>query len=175
MCNKIADRHYDLSRHSSTSPSRWYRREQRRLDNRVHSNTSNIQLGEARRGLSSLRCAYLYLFSRFSYSITILHLISLFGLGSLNCLLPPVGGKQLKHLAAWVQGARDTCRENTRPALARSLSNYPCDANMDLAALWESANEWCHVRSDWTMSQVARERILEFHNFDIDTSFLIIA
>ena len=106
MCNKIADRHYDLSRHPSASPSRWYRREQRRLDNRVHSNTSNIQLGEARRGLSSLRCAYLYLFSRFSYSITILHLISLFGLGSLNCLLPPVGGKQLKHLAAWVQGCR---------------------------------------------------------------------
>ena len=74
----------------------------------------------------------------------------------LNCLLPPMGGKQLKHLAAWVQGARDTCRENTRPALARSLSNYPCDAN--LAALWESANEWCHVWSDWAMSQAARER-----------------
>ena len=109
MCDKIADRHYDLSRHPSASPSRWYRREQRRLDNRVHSNTSNIQLGEARRGLSSLRCAYLYLFSRFSYSITILHLISLFGLGSLNCLLPPVGGKQLKHLAAWVQGCRVRC------------------------------------------------------------------
>ena len=88
MCDKIADRHYDLSRHSSASPCRWYRREQWRLDNRVHSNTSNIQLGEARRGLSSLRCAYLYLFSRFSYSITILHLISPFGLGSLNCLLP---------------------------------------------------------------------------------------
>ena len=44
-------------------------------------------------------------------------------------------------VSAGLQGARDTFKENTRPALARSLSNYPCDANMDLAALWESANE----------------------------------
>ena len=58
-------RHYDLSLHLHPSASRWYRREQRRLDNRVHLNTSNIQLGEARWGLSSLRCAYCEAQARF--------------------------------------------------------------------------------------------------------------